>query len=133
MSNVYPTKFPSGLRAATRVEQKISEPALGVLVTLGCKHIDLKIYNKHGCIESTTAEVDGTESNDAENAANLDENARLTASIQANSAYAYAVSLRYVNVVVIPEVVAKKFPKVPTGIQPVSPVPSCLAAPNLTR
>jgi hypothetical protein len=46
----------------------------------------------------------------------------MAASISANSAYAYAVSLLYVNTATISYVVAKMAPKIMAGIQPVAPV-----------
>lgn len=128
--SIYATRFSPSLRVMTRTEQKAVEPTLGVVVTLGCKHASLETYNKDGCIESISTNVDGLESNVAEKAANQDKNTRLSASIEASSAYAYAISLLYVNVAVNSEGMAKKFSKVATGIQPVSPVPSLIATSN---
>ncbi len=135
--SIYATKHSGNIKPMTRLIQKesIMPPDFSAIVTLSGR-LPLSItYNGKGILGSPTDDLDAAKDarmNAAKDAA-LDKNTRLSASIAANTAYAYAVSLLYVNLAAISFALAKKSPKVAAGIQPVSPTLSSATTPHLAR
>ncbi len=115
----------TSFKSIDRPEQKerILQPSPSVIVTLGKSVSDPLIYNKDGFIGSVDSVDDGMNASDKVTKQVIqDQNARMAASISANSPYAYAVAQLYVNTGTASETVAKMLPKAIAGIQPVSPI-----------
>ncbi len=123
--SIHEAKRIVSFRSIARPEQKaqVLQPSPSVIVTLGKSVAEPLVYNKDGLIESADSVDDAMNASDkVAKRAIQDQNTRMAASIAANSAYAYAVSLLYVNTATTSYAAAKILPKAITGIQPVSPI-----------
>lgn len=124
--SIYAAKPSGSTKTATHWIQRETRmpPSFSSIVTLSGRLPTTPIYNEKGLLESSAdGGADGSQEARkiaAKNAA-LDENTRLSASIAANTPYAYAVSLLFVNSAAISVEIAKKLPKTIPGVQPVSP------------
>lgn len=135
--SIYEPKHVGSARSSARIEQneRVVQPSLSSIVTLGDRPTISTTYNKNGLFESEENTIDGAKkaSDILAKEAALDENARLSASIAANAPYAYAVSLLYVNSTTNSYILAKMLPKAISGIQPVSPISSYLSKTGLAH
>ena len=135
--SIYEPKHIGSVRSSTHVEQKerVVQPTPSSIVTLGEIPTISTNYNKNGLFESDINNIDGAKkaSDILAKEAMLDENTRLSASIAANTPYAYAVSLLYVNSTTNSYILAKMLPKAISGIQPVSPISSYLSTTGLAH
>ncbi len=135
--SIYGPKHIGSVRSSAHVEQKerVSLPTPSSIVNLGESATISTNYNKNGLFESEVNNIDGAKraSNILAKEAAQDESTRLSASIAANTPYAYAVSLLYVNVATNAYILAKMLPKTISGIQPVSPISSYLSTTGLAH
>lgn len=131
--SIYAAKPSGSIKTTTHWIQReaLLPPSFSSIVTLGGRLPTTPIYNERGLLESSADDrADGSQEarKIAAKDAALDESTRLSASIAANTPYAYAVSLLFVNVAAASIEIAKKLPKAIPGVQPVSPAfPSAAA------